>query len=213
MRINNFLKCMMIVLFFGISAAPAMAQKNIDKLLEEIEKREDVSVNSVVKRDPKTRKITSTIKSFSLTDEKMAKRLIDAFEKDEEYTITAIKDMPRGRKGTAQANFTFIFQKDNEKRTYTFNATPSGRINVSVIIKESKQSDIDTSDFSFHFDKTFNDLDIKMSNKQKEKWKEESIKKYEQSIKKHQELIKKHQESLKAKNISQLQVSPNSQFR
>ena len=150
MRINNFLKCMMIALFIGMGTAPVMAQKNIDKLLEEIEKREDASVNSVVKRDPKTRKIISIVKSFRLKDDKMTKRLIDAFEKDEEYTVTAIKDIPRGRKDATRANFTFIFQKENEKRTYTFNANGIS-INISVIIKQGRHGDIDASDFTLHF--------------------------------------------------------------
>ena len=138
MRINNFLKCMMIALFIGMGTAPVMAQKNIDKLLEEIEKRDDASVNSITKRDPKTRKITSIVKSFSLTDNKMVRKLIDAFEKDEEYTITAIKDLPQGRKDATKVNFCFIFQTDKEKRTYNFNTTQEGKINLSVIIKQGR---------------------------------------------------------------------------
>ena len=82
MKVIHLLKCIMIALFIGMNASPVMAQKNIDKVLEEIEKRDDASVNSVVKRDPKTRKVISVIKSFSLTDDKIAKRLIEAFEKD-----------------------------------------------------------------------------------------------------------------------------------
>ena len=31
-----------------------MAQKNIDKMAAELEKRDDVAINSVTKRDPKT---------------------------------------------------------------------------------------------------------------------------------------------------------------
>ena len=84
MKVCNLLKCMLMVLFIGMGTIPSMAQKNIDKLLEEIERRDDASVNSVTKRNPKTRKITSVVKSFSLTDAKMTQRLIEAFEKDEE---------------------------------------------------------------------------------------------------------------------------------
>ena len=112
MKANSILKCIMLALFIGMNLPSVMAQKNIDKLLEEIEKRNDASVNSVTKRDPKTRKITSVVKSFSLpSDAKMTQRLIEAFEKDEEYTITAIKDIPRGRKAATRANFTFIFKR------------------------------------------------------------------------------------------------------
>lgn len=60
-----------------------MAQKNIDKMAAELEKRDDVAINSVTKRDSKTRKVVKVVKSFSLKDEKIGARLIEAFEKDE----------------------------------------------------------------------------------------------------------------------------------
>ena len=189
MKANSILKCIMLALFIGMNIPSVMAQKNIDKLLEEIEKRDDASVNSVTKRDPKTRKITSVVKSFSLSsDAKMTQRLIEAFEKDEEYTITAIKDIPRGRKAATRANFTFIFQKGNEKRTYTFNANQQ-KINLSIIIKQGRSGDIDASDFSLYFN---NDMDFEIPTMDKEQIKE---------------LQKSIQESLKGlnlKNITQL---------
>lgn len=183
MKVNSFLKSMMIVLIMVIGTPSAMAQKNIDKVLEEIEKRDDVSVNSVVKRDPKTRKVISVVKSFSLTDDKIAKRLMEAFEKDEEYTVTAIKDMPKGRKDATRANFTFIFQKDNEKQTYTFNVGASGKINVSVIVKQVRPS----KDFSQYFNNDLNGLDFEIQTIDEKQMKElqESIKKSMKELKKH----------------------------
>ena len=183
MKANNFLKSMMIILIMVIGTPSTMAQKNIDKVLEEIEKRDDASVNSVVKRDPKTRKVISVIKSFSLTDDKIAKRLIEAFEKDEEYTVTAIKDMPKGRKDATRANFTFIFQKDNEKQTYTFNVGASGKINVSVIVKQVRPS----KDFSQYFNNDLNGLDFEIQTIDEKQMKElqESIKKSMKELKKH----------------------------
>ena len=191
MKVCNLLKCMLIVLFIGMGTVSSMAQKNIDKLLEEIEKRDDASVNSVTKRDPKTRKITSVVKSFSLTDAKMTQRLIEAFEKDEEYTVTAIKDMPKGRKEATRANFTFIFQKDNEKRTYNFSVDPKGTISLSVIIRQSKHGDMDSSDFSLYFN---NGMDFEISTMDKEQMKE-LRKSIQQSLK-----------GLKMKNVTQLKI-------
>ena len=189
MKANSILKCIMLALFIGMNIPSVMAQKNIDKLLEEIEKRDDASVNSVTKRDPKTRKITSVVKSFSLpSDAKMTQRLIEAFEKDEEYTITAIKDIPRGRKAATRANFTFIFQKGNEKRTYTFNANQQ-KINLSVIIKQGRSGDIDASDISLYFN---NGMDFEIPTMNKEQ------------IKELQKSIQKSLKGLKLKNISQL---------
>ena len=189
MKANSFLKCIMLALFIGMNIPSVMAQKNIDKLLEEIEKRDDASVNSVTKRDPKTRKITSVVKSFSMpSDAKMTQRLIEAFEKDEEYTITAIKDIPRGRKAATRANFTFIFQKGNEKRTYTFNANQQ-KINLSVIIKQGRSGDIDASDISLYFN---NGMDFEIPTMNKEQ------------IKELQKSIQKSLKGLKMKNITQL---------
>ena len=191
MKVCNLLKCMMMILFIGMGTVSSMAQKNIDKLLEEIERRDDASVNSVTKRDPKTRKITSVVKSFSLTDTKMTQRLIEAFEKDEEYTVTAIKDIPKGRKEATRANFTFIFQKDNEKRTYNFSVDPKGTISLSVIIKQSKHGDMDSSDFSLYFN---NGMDFEISTMDKEQMKE-LRKSIQQSLK-----------GLKMKNVTQLKI-------
>ena len=97
-----------VLLMWG-GTGKVMAQKNIDKMAAELEKRDDVAINSVTKRDPKTRKVVKVVKSFSLKDENIGARLIEAFEKDEEYAETAIKDMPKGRGKAQKANFTFIY--------------------------------------------------------------------------------------------------------
>ena len=135
MKTRNILKYMLTMVLVCMGAMPLMAQKNIDKLVKELENRDDVSINSVTNRAPKTRKISRVVKTFSLkVDNKIVKELIDAFEKDEEYAITAIKDMPKGRKAATRVNFTFIFQKDNEKRTYTLNTQANGNVTMTVII-------------------------------------------------------------------------------
>jgi hypothetical protein len=128
--------CMMM--FVGTMGV--MAQKNIDKVVEELEKSDEASINSVTKRDPKTRKVTRMIKTFSLTDIKMAKRLIAAFEKDEEYAISAMKDMPKGRKSAMKVNFTFTFQQDNEKSMYSLSTNENGKIELSINISRTTHS-------------------------------------------------------------------------
>lgn len=97
-----------------------------------------MAINSVTKRDSKTRKVVKVVKSFSLKDEKIGARLIEAFEKDEEYAETAIKDMPKGRGKAQKANFTFIYKMDNEKRTYTLNVNENGNVSMTVIISPMK---------------------------------------------------------------------------
>ena len=53
-----------VLLMWG-GTGKVMAQKNIDKMAAELEKRDDVAINSVTKRDPKTRKVVKVVKSFS----------------------------------------------------------------------------------------------------------------------------------------------------
>lgn len=133
---DKMMKCWVAILLLCMSATGAMAQKNIDRIVEELEKSDEAAVNSVTKRNPSTRKIVRMVKTFSLTDMKMAKRLIAAFEKDEEYAVSAIKDMPKGRKTGMKVNFTFIFQQDNEKRIYSLTTDENGQINLSVNMRK-----------------------------------------------------------------------------
>lgn len=173
MKTRNILKYMLTMVLVCMGAMPLMAQKNIDKLVKELENRDDVSINSVTKRDPKTRKISRVVKTFSLkVDNKIVKELIDAFEKDEEYAITAIKDMPRGRKAATSVNFTFIFQKENnEKRTYTLNTQANGNVTMTVIINPDGKENHDWT-FICPNDLNLNNLEamghLQISDEQKE---------------------------------------------
>ena len=118
MKKKTLLRLVMVCLLLGCGVSGIKAQITIDKMANELEKRDDVAINSVTKRDPKTRKVIKVVKTYSVKDTKLGKRLIDAFEKDEEYAETAIKDMPKGRNAGQKANFTFIFRTDDEKRVY-----------------------------------------------------------------------------------------------
>ena len=149
---------MMIALFIGMGTAPVMAQKNIDKIIQELEKRSDVSINSVTKRDPKTRKIVSMVKTFTVKDP--TSRFIRAFEKDEEDAITAIKNLPKGRLNTKDAQLTFIFHPTkDEKRTYSLTTDRNGIVTLSVVIKLGKNHGSDLS-FNFNFDSMSDKIEI-----------------------------------------------------
>ena len=118
------------------------------KIIQELEKRSDVSINSVTKRDPKTRKIVSMVKTFTVKDP--TSRFIRAFEKDEEDAITAIKNLPKGRLNAKDAQLTFIFHPTkDEKRTYSLTTDRNGVVTLSVVIKLGKNHG---SDLSFYFD-------------------------------------------------------------
>ena len=144
MKARKMMKCLMAVLLFCISASPVLAQKNIDKLVKQLEKRSDVSVNSVTKRDPKTKKIVSQVKTYSVKD--MRQSFVKAFEMDEEDAITAIKDLPQGRMDIKNAKLTFVFApKEDELRTYTLTVNREGLVTLTIVIKQGK----DARDVSF----------------------------------------------------------------
>ena len=84
MRKKTLLRWFMACVLLCCGVSGIKAQKTIDKMANELEKRDDVAINSVTKRDPKTRKVIKVVKTYSVKDTKLGKRLIDAFEKDEE---------------------------------------------------------------------------------------------------------------------------------
>lgn len=169
---KNWMKCMVACMFLFMGTMGVMAQKNINKVVEELEKSDEASINSVTRRDPKTRKITRVVKTFSLTDIKMAKRLIAAFEKDEEYAISAMKDMPKGRKSAMRVNFTFTFQQDNEKAIYTLTTNENGKVDLSINIRRADSND--RNSFSnWEREKERWSKDVEKWSKDVEKWKDE----------------------------------------
>lgn len=193
MKTRNWMKCMLVTLLLCMGAVPMMAQKNIDKLVEELEKRRDVAINSVTNRDPKTRKITKIVKNFSFKDRLMNGKLIKAFEKDEEYAVTAIKDLPKGRNGdSSNVSFTFIFVKDNnQKITYTLYTDKSEGTTLTIIMNSKNK---DTKDISyFRMDNNFmegmneslKDLDVRLKDMKIviPQWTEKDLEKIFQSAK------------------------------
>ena len=169
---KNWMKCMVACVLLFMGTMGVMAQKNINKVVEELEKSDEASINSVTKRDPKTRKITRVVKTFSLTDIKMAKRLIAAFEKDEEYAISAMKDMPKGRKSAMRVNFTFTFQQDNEKAIYTLTTNENGKVNLSINIRRVDSNGRNSSSY-WEREKEKWAKDVEKWTKDMDKWKDE----------------------------------------
>ncbi|MDO4181273.1 MAG: DUF5024 domain-containing protein [Bacteroidales bacterium] len=167
---KQFVRCTLaLVLVLCTGIGKAMAQKEINKMAQMLEKRDDVAINSVTKRDPKTRKIVKVVKSFSVKDDKLAKQLIAAFERDEEYAETAIKDMPKGRGSGQQANFTFIYREETEKRTYTLSVNGNGNVSMTIIIspmKNGKEVEVSSliinNDTWVHLDEQLAELNTKM---------------------------------------------------
>ena len=100
----------------------------------------------------------------------MAGALRRAFEKDEEFAVTAHMNMPKGRANAEDMNLYFVFYPvDNEKHSYTLTCNKNGEMTLTIIVKQVK-GNRDVSDLDF--DSFFNNVEMKtkmLSAKQKVK--------------------------------------------
>lgn len=124
----------MVVMFFGLCIG-AMAQKSIDKVVEDMEKNADARITSIKKRDPDTRKVVKVTKTIRLTDAQIAKRALEAFEKEEENALTSIKEK------RSRVEYTLTFRNKVEKRTYILNIRDKNDVEVSVFITPAGEGD------------------------------------------------------------------------
>ena len=95
--------------------SPMMAQNHIDKIVDELEQK-GVDASKVVKRDPKTKKPYSIVKSltFYSKDSNYANRLKEAFRKDAEDAIEEKVE----KKGNS---YKLIFVDGKKRTTYYLN--------------------------------------------------------------------------------------------
>jgi len=138
MKAKRFILNVMAVLF---ASSPMYAQSHIDKVVDEIEKK-GVDVSKVVKRDPKTKKPYSIVKSltFYSKDSNYANRLKEAFKKDAENAIEEKVE----KKGNS---YILIFIDGKKKTTYTLNIQErqekDPRVDLSIVMRDGNVKEID----------------------------------------------------------------------
>lgn len=133
MKTKKKMMCMGLMMF-GLCTG-AMAQKNIDKVVADMEKNADTRITSIKKRDPESRKVVKVTKTLRLTDAQIAKRALDAFEKDEEDALTSIKEK-RNR-----VEYTLTYRNKTEKRTYILTIREGNDVEISVFITPANEKD------------------------------------------------------------------------
>lgn len=128
------------IMLLSANVLPMMAQKNISKLVEELEKRNDVEISMVTNRNPQTREITNKVKTIYVKDEALFDKFVKAFEKDEEYTRTAIKDSKR-KNGILVVDYNFKFEDEEGNYTYTLSSSSKtkGKFDITIIFNPSKK--------------------------------------------------------------------------
>lgn len=122
----------MALMMFGLCTG-AMAQKNIERLVAEMEKNPDTYVTSIKRRDPDSRSMSKITKTLRLKDAQIAKRAIEAFEKDEEDALTSIKE----KRGMVQ--YTLTYGNETEKRTYVLLVREEDNVEISVFITPANE--------------------------------------------------------------------------
>lgn len=153
------------VMWLGLCSG-AMAQKNIDKVVADMEKNADTRITSIKKRDPDTRKVVKVTKTLRLTDVQIAKRALDAFEKDEEDALTSIKEK-RNR-----VEYTLTYHTKAEKRTYILTIREGNDVEISVFITPAKDKDtgwMDMDGLEYEMNMARCDLDMSQYNEEMKK--------------------------------------------
>lgn len=153
------------VMWLGLCSG-AMAQKNIDKVVADMEKNADTRITSIKKRDPDTRKVVKVTKTLRLTDVQIAKRALDAFEKDEEDALTSIKEK-RNR-----VEYTLTYRTKAEKRTYILTIREGNDVEISVFITPAKDKDtgwMDMDELEYEMDMARYDIDMSQYNEEMRK--------------------------------------------
>ena len=121
--------------------SPLMAQSHIDKIVEELEQK-GVDVSKVVKRDPKTKKPYSIVKSltFYSKDGNYANRLKEAFRKDAEDAVKEVVE----RKGNS---YQLIFIDGKKTVTYSLDfwerQDKDPRVDLRIIMRDGNVKEFD----------------------------------------------------------------------
>lgn len=141
MKTKNLILTMVAAL---IACSPVMAQSRIDKIVDEIEQK-GVDVSKVVKRDPKTKKPYSIVKSltFYSKDSNYANRLKEAFRKDAE-------DAEQESVSNKGNNYRLIFVDGKKKSIYSLNIQErqdkNPRVSLKIVMRDGDVKENDDYD-------------------------------------------------------------------
>ena len=141
MKAKKLILTMVAVL---IACSPVMAQSRIDKIVDEIEQK-GVDVSKVVKRDPKTKKPYSIVKSltFYSKDGNYANRLKEAFRKDAE-------DAEQESVSNKGNNYRLIFVDGKKRSIYSLNIQEQQdkdpRVSLKIVMRDGNVKENDDYD-------------------------------------------------------------------
>ncbi|MBO7129739.1 MAG: DUF5024 domain-containing protein [Prevotella sp.] len=212
MKAKNLFLTMVAAL---IACSPVMAQSRIDKIVDEIEQK-GVDVSKVVKRDPKTKKPYSIVKSltFYSKDSNYANRLKEAFRKDAE-------DAEQESVSNKGNNYRLIFVDGKKRSIYSLNIQEQQdkdpRVSLRIImrdgnVKENNDYDIFNSFFGTGAIELngidgllegLGNVDMEKFGRDMEKWGEEfgrEMEKFGEKMEKYGKKVEKNKLRMEKKN-------------
>ena len=206
MKAKNLILTMVAAL---IVSSPVMAQSRIDKIVDELEQK-GVDASKVVKRDPKTKKPYSIVKSltFYSKDGNYANRLKEAFRKDAE-------DAEQESVSNKGNNYRLIFVDGKKKTTYSLNIQEqqdkNPRVSLRIVmrdgnVKETGPYDGFLNDFSIDLNGIdglldgIGNVDMEKFGRDMEKWGEDFGRKMEKFGKKMEKYGKDMEKKLNQKD-------------
>ena len=206
MKAKNFFLTMVAAL---IVSSPVMAQSRIEKIVDELEQK-GVDASKVVKRDPKTKKPYSIVKSltFYSKDGNYANRLKEAFKKDAE-------DAEQESVSNKGNNYRLIFVDGKKKTTYSLNIQEqqdkNPRVSLRIIMRDGNVKETDSYDgFLNNFSIDLNgidglldgigNVDMEKFGRDMEKWGEDFGRKMEKFGKKMEKYGKDMEKKLNQKD-------------
>ena len=135
----------------------ALAQAKIDRVAEELEKK-GVEYDKVVNRDPKTKKVIRTVKSYEFRskDGKYAQKLMNAFADEAENATTEISE-----KGGREQ--TLIFDDGECHMIYTLEVSkqePDPKVELTIIVSYGKSKFFMLPGLSATLSSTLGDIDM-----------------------------------------------------
>lgn len=128
----KYVRTILAVLVLCVSGTlNGMAQRPIDKLIDEIEQK-GVDVNTLVKRnEQKQVYFTSKKLVFISKDGKYANKLMTAFKESEDQATT----INRNKRGTTQY-YTLTFNQGEKKMIYRLSVTAANRVSLSYTLRD-----------------------------------------------------------------------------
>lgn len=112
-----------LIVIAGCFSATVSAQENLNALMKKCEAMDDVSLNVVQQRDPKTKKINQIIRTVKFSNKKaLVDDFLKAFQTDKNEAVQAIESKKYGK--MVPSYYQFI--ENSKQISYSFRMSEDG---------------------------------------------------------------------------------------